>query len=372
MVYRNGKYMWILLFAGVMACNSQGGGSASDNQALLTYDTLSLERAISIAAMPLECILQEYPNKTGHTTAGPEDAVLTPSGLHPVFYGCFDWHSSVHGHWLLVRVLNRFPELPQREQYIQLLQRTITAAGIQAETDYFEHNILGKSFERTYGWAWLLKLDQELKLSDDKDLKALYLHLQPLTQKIVALWKDFLPKQSYPNKTGVHGNTAFALSLAIDWAGAVKDNGFEKMLREKALFFYKDIQKVPARFEPDGSDFFSPSLYVADLMTRVLDTAAYNTWFAGFFDTEGLEQVCKVPEVSDRNDYQIVHLDGLMFSKVANMRKIIPYLTDTAERRLLYEAQERLLHTGLQHLQESDYGGGHWLGTFAVLALSGY
>lgn len=365
------KYIWMLVLAGIMSCNRPGGQSY-DEPLLLEYDTLTFEKAKAIATMPLECILQEYPNKTGHTAAGYEDAVLTPSRLHPAFYGCFDWHSSVHGHWLLVRVLNRFPGLPEKEAYIQLLQRTITAANIQAETDYFDNNILGKSFERTYGWAWVLKLDQELKISEDKALRELYTHLQPLTQKIVTLWKDFLPKQSYPNKTGVHGNTAFALSLAIDWAAAVQDTGFEKILKDKASLFYKDIRKVPAHFEPDGSDFFSPSLYVADLMTRVLDTAAYNTWFDNFFDPEGLEQVCKVPVVSDRNDYQIVHLDGLMFSKVTNMRQIIPYLTRSSVRQQLYKAQKVLLDTGLQHLQESDYGGGHWLGTFAVLALSGY
>lgn len=364
------KFSWVIAVLCITGCTGPGGPASTE--ALFRYDTLTPEKAQVIAKMPLECMLQEYPNKTDHTASGPDDAVFTPSQLHPAFYGCFDWHSSVHGHWLLVRVLNRFPDMPGKEAYIQLLQRTITASNIQAETDYFNTNILGTSFERTYGWAWLLKLDQELRMSADKDVQVLYQHLQPLTRKIVALWKEFLPKQSYPNKTGVHGNTAFALSLAIDWAAAVQDTAFEHQLKQKALFFYKDVRQVPARFEPDGSDFFSPSLYVADLMTRVLDSAAYNAWFEQFFDPEGLEQVCKAPEVSDRNDYQIVHLDGLMFSKVANMRQIIPYLANTAVRQQLYQAQQVLLDTGLKHLQESNYGGGHWLGTFAVLALSGY
>lgn len=365
------KYWSLFLILGLWSC----GQEHKEEKAAplrLVYDTLTLDKANHLAEMPIACIFQEYPNKTGHTVADAKDALQTPAQLHPAFYGCFDWHSCVHGHWLLVRVLNHYPGIDKKEAILKILQTTISKANIEVETAYFEDNVLGKSFERTYGWAWLLKLDQELMQAKDPALLELRNNLQPLAQKIVALWKAYLPKQSYPNKTGVHGNTAFGLTLALDWAVANKDTGFENAIKEKALYFYKEVTQIPAHFEPDGSDFFSPSLYVADLMTRVLDRADYNNWFGDFFDQRGLDNVCNVPEVSDRNDYQIVHLDGLMFSKVVNMRQIIPYLNDGVVQQQLFDAQKNLLETGLKHLDESNYGGGHWLGTFATLALSGY
>lgn len=352
--------------------SSQEQSIQNETPSTYTFDTLTEALANTIAPMPMHCIFQEYPNKTGHTASSNEDILKTPAELHPSFYGCFDWHSSVHGHWMLVRILNHFPNLQQKDSIIYLLEQSLTAANLAVETAYFENNILGKSFERTYGWAWLLKLDQELGNSTLPAMQQLHQNLQPLTQKIIALWKDYLPKQSYPNKTGVHGNTAFALRLALDWAVANKDVAFEQAIKEKAKYFYQDFQAVPAQFEPDGSDFFSPSLYVADLMTQVLDKSSYNVWIQKYFTQAGIERLCEKPTVSDRNDYQIVHLDGLMFSRVVNMRAIIPYIEDVTTKQQFYKAQEQLLKTGLEHLSLSNYGGEHWLGSFAILALSGY
>ncbi len=357
----------------LMGCNNANINQL-DNTPLTEQklDSLDIEKALQLSRMPLNCILQEYPNKTGHTAASAEDILQTPAQLHPSFYGCFDWHSSVHGHWMLVRILNTYPQIANKDSILQILSITLTAPKLQIETQYFESNILGASFERTYGWAWLLKLDQELASAKDSALRKMYHNLQPLTQKIVTLWKNYLPKQTYPNKTGVHGNTAFAMSLAIDWAKYMNDTAFTNALSEKAKNFYAAQEHTPAHLEPDGADFFSPSLYIADLMTRCLDTVEYNIWFEKFFDTKGLNNICQTPVVSDRNDYQIVHLDGLMFSRAVNIRQILPYLTQNKVRQQLIAAHQDFLRTGLNNLNASNYGGEHWLGSFATLALSGY
>lgn len=336
------------------------------------WDTLTLEYAQQMATMPLKCIFQEYPNKTAHTASDKEDILKTPSQLHPSFYGCFDWHSSVHGHWMLVRILNRFPNISLKDTIIYTLKNSLTADNIIAETAYFNENIAGAIFERTYGWAWLLKLDQELAMSLNKDIKTLHNNLQPLTQKIKDLWTAYLAKQSYPNKTGIHGNTAFALALAFDWATYNNDTKFLNAIKEKSLSFYGNMKHYPAHLEPDGADFFSPSLYTADLMSRILDVDAFNNWIDNFLEEDGVKNLCLIPTVSDRNDYQIVHLDGLMFSKVANMRKIIPLINDESLKLKLMKAQGNLLTEALKHLKSSNYGGEHWLASFAILALSGY
>jgi hypothetical protein len=331
--------------------------------------TLTADVAEQLSRLPLHCINQEFPNKTSHTADSATDARLLPSELHPAFYGCFDWHSSVHGHWMLVRLLKTFPDLKNKAEIINTLNNTFQVEKIKAEAAYFNTYKVAKNFERTYGWAWLLKLDEELATWNNADAKRWHTALQPLTREILKLWKAYLPKQTYPNRTGVHPNTAFAMVFALDWARAVKDTVFEKEVIQKSLYFYKDNKATPAYMEPDGSDFFSPSLEIADLMRRILSRKAFVTWLNAFYEDRSIKQICSLPVVSDRSDYQIVHLDGLSFSRAWCMKGIAKQLPEGHKWKKLFSAKaNEFLSKTLPNVTGS-YGGEHWLASFAVYAL---
>jgi hypothetical protein len=335
-----------------------------------TAFALTPEGAAHLAGLPLKCALQEYPNKTGHTAHSDSDQVLTPKQLHPAFYGCFDWHSCVHGYWMMARLLKLFPALPQQAEIRKLFNESLSPEKIAAEVKYFEQP-LARSWERTYGWAWLLKLDQELMEWKDTAAQQWHAHLQPLTQKIIGLWMNFLPKQTYPNRTGVHPNTAFGLVFALDYARAASDTIFERAILQSARYLYgKDVQ-APARWEPDGSDFLSPSLEESDLMRRVLSPAVFAQWFNQYMPAAGLQNVLKIPVVSDRSDLQIVHLDGLCFSRSWCLKGIAESLPKAdIRRKQLLKASIKLLSASLPHVASGEYGGEHWLASFAVYAMT--
>lgn len=331
---------------------------------------LSEADALKLATLPLHCINNEFPNKTGHTIDSSVDARLLPSELHPSFYGCLDWHSSVHGHWLLVKVLKKYPDNRLRDSIIQVLNNSFQPDRIAKEAAYFSIYKNTKSFERTYGWAWLLKLDQELITWNDPLARQWQQTLQPLTKEIALLWKAFLPKQTYPNRTGVHPNTAFGMVFALDWARTTADTVFEKALIAKARSFYGKKEATPAWMEPDGTDFLSPSLEIADLMRRILSPAVFTTWLNAFYEPRSLERITHLPEVSDRTDMQIVHLDGLALSRAWCMRGIAKVLPATHPLKTRFtKTANRFLLTTLPHVTSGNYGGDHWLASFALYAL---
>lgn len=331
---------------------------------------LNQTTAEGLAKLPLDCINKEFPNKTNHSSAGKEDHILLPSELHPSFYGCFDWHSSVHGHWMLIKLLKLYPNMDSKDQIIKVLDNSFEADKLIKEAAYFGKYPASKTFERTYGWAWTLKLDEELMTWDSPLAKKWHKNFQPLTKVIKDLWVDFLPKQTYPNRTGVHPNTAFGLAFAIDWAKAAKDSDFEQALANKALAFYKNQKDAPAYLEPDGSDFFSPSLQIADLMHKVLPTTEYVQWFDTFLNPVSLDNLLKLPTVSDREDYQIVHLDGLSLSRAWNLKGIARNLPqDHKVKKQLESAANQFITETLPHVTSGSYGGTHWLASFAVFAI---
>ena len=334
-----------------------------------TQFNLTVEGASFLSSLPLKCLQQEYPNKTSHVSSSDSDQLLTPYKLHPAFYGCFDWHSSVHGYWMLVKLLKEFPLLPEAGKIRNIISGNITNANIIQEIKYFDLP-LAKSFERTYGWAWLLKLQQELITWNDSGARAWQNTLQPLCDTIISLWMNFLPKQSYANRTGVHQNTAFGLVFALDYARTAKNKKFEEAIIRSAKQLYLKDNNCPAVWEPDGTDFLSPSLEEADLMRRVLNKTEFSTWFNNFFSAESLQHLTKLPVVSDRTDLQIVHLDGLSFSRSWCMKGIASQLQATDNRKkLLLQSAIKHLNTSLPNVASGSYGGEHWLATFAVYAL---
>ena len=332
---------------------------------------LNESQAKTLARLPLHCIPSEYPNKTGHLINDAGEAVMQPHDLHPSFFGCLDWHSSVHGHWMLVRLLKQFPGISLRDSIISVLENSFQDVKIKEEADYYVKFKNSNTYERTYGWAWLLKLDQELYTFNDPMAKQWYQTLQPLTNKVVGLWKDFLTKQTYPNRTGIHPNTAFGLVFALDWARTVKDTAFESAIVRKSNEFYLNNVSTPAYLEPDGTDFLSPSLEIADLMSRILKSKNFEKWFKHFYDTRSLENITKMPVVSDRTDFQIVHLDGLTLSRAWCMKGIARALPEKNKTRILFEkASREFLENSLPNIVSGNYGGEHWLASFAVYALS--
>ena len=332
--------------------------------------SLTDDIALKLSELPLKCIQVEYPNKTAHVINHPADATLSPSQLHPSFYGCFDWHSSVHGHWMLIKLLKIKPFIANSDHIIAMLDCSFEPSNLKEEAIYFTKYDVASSFERTYGWAWLLKLDEELVTWDDPLARKWHASLQPLTTQIVSLWKQYLPKQNYPNRTGVHPNSAFAMGFAIDWARSVKDDEFEKLLIEKSKLFYLNNKNTPAYLEPDGSDFFSPSLEIADLMRRVIPQKHFAKWLSQFYNKKSIDNICSIPIVSDVSDYQIVHLIGLSFSKVWCMKGIsanLPKGSSLANR--FQDASGNLLDYALPYVFAGNYGGEHWLASFAIMAL---
>lgn len=335
-----------------------------------TNALFSKEIASKLAALPLHCINNEWPNKTSHGSDSAADHVLLPHELHPVFYGCYDWHSSVHGHWMLVKLLKTFPGIKERQQIIDVLNNSFQLDKMEAEAAYFSKYKTSALYERTYGWAWLLKLDQELYEWKDTLGEKWYAALQPLTQKIKALWMAYLPKQTYPNRTGVHPNTAFGLVFALDWANALQQKDFADLVKKRSREYYFSNKQTPAYLEPDGTDFLSPSLEIADLMSRVLTKAEFIAWLNSFYTAAGLSNILKLPVVSDRTDYQIVHLDGLSLSRAWCLRSIAKHLPATHPyKKRFATAADNFLRETIPHVTSGNYGGDHWLASFAVYAI---
>ncbi|CAM2068754.1 DUF2891 domain-containing protein [Sulfidibacter corallicola] len=325
-------------------------------------------QAARFAELALACVHREYPNKIAHVMNGDGDA-LPPRQLHPVFYGCFDWHSSVHGHWLLVRLLRQFPEAAFAPRIEAALDRSLTAEAIAGEVAYFKAK--GRTaYERPYGLAWLLQLSTELFEWNDPRAKRWHAHLRPLEEIVAHRFRSWLPKLSHPIRTGEHSQTAFAFGLALDWARATGDSRLAALLYEKSQAFYLEDRDAPLAYEPSGQDFLSPVLAEADLMRRVLDAKAYAGWLTRFMpklaQRSGADWL-PVAVVTDASDGKLAHLDGLNLSRAWMLEGIAAGLPPKDSRREPLLAAARSHRTaGLASVTGEHYEGGHWLASFAV------
>jgi hypothetical protein len=333
--------------------------------ALVALSALSLDAAAAgrFARLALKCVRQEYPNKPEHVMNGPAE-VLSPRALHPAFYGCYDWHSCVHGHWMLVRLLQKFPELQEAAEIRALLDENLAPDRIAAELAYLDKPNR-KSFERTYGWAWLLELSAELHAWPEAARWSR--NLQPLADRLAAALEDFLPRQNYPIRTGVHPNTAFGLSLALDYARAVGDAKLEALIAERAQAYFGKDRDAPIRWEPGGEDFLSPVLEEAALMAKLLPPANFRTWLRGF-----LPKLPKLApaQVLDRTDPKLVHLDGLNLSRARTLNLIAAALGAKDPRyATLRKLADAHAEASLPYVASGSYEGEHWLATFAVQML---
>lgn len=332
---------------------------------------LTPEQASRLASLALQCATTEFPNKADHVANGPDD-LARPRKAHPAFYGCYDWHSSVHGHWLMVRALKAYPGLPDAARLRAVLEAHLSTAAVAGELAYLTAPNR-KTFERTYGWAWLLKLSEELRSWPDPDAKRWAAALEPLAAGFAAQYKTFLPKLTYPIRVGTHTNTAFGLAFALDYARAVGDRELEALIVERAKSYFGADKNYPASWEPGGTDFFSPALMEADLIRRVLPGPEFSRWLSAFLPElagGGPKELLMPATVADRSDPQIVHLDGLNLSRVWGLKGIVSALpAGDPRRKVLDEAVKRHMDASLPHVTSGDYAGEHWLASFALYAL---
>jgi hypothetical protein len=330
------------------------------------------QRAAAFVELALKGIDREYPNKPGETLRSAQD-VVSPRVMHPAFFGNFDWHSCVHGHWLIVRLLRLVPDLPNAAAARAALGKHLTADNLAVEAAYFQAPD-NKSFERLYGWAWALRLTAELAAWDDPDGRKWAKNLQPLARQLVAQTKEFLPKLTYPVRSGMHPDTAFALAQIIDYARAVGDAELEQTATARARAFYLADQRYPTSYEPSGEDFFSPGLNEADLLRRVLPQEEFSRWLDGFLPglrSGELGSWAKAAEVSDLADPRIVHLVGLNLSRAWTLRGVLSALAPSDRRRATLERAVGVHQAaGLRQVFSGHYAGEHWLATFAVYHLT--
>ena len=333
------------------------------------FDAAAAER---FARLALDCVHKEYPNKIAHTMNSDAD-VAPPRELTPAFYGCYDWHSSVHGHWLLARLARKFPDAPFAAAAREALTKSLTAENIAQEAAYLRGE--GRaSFERPYGLAWLLQLIAELREWDHPQAREMLANLRPLEDATLERLNKWLPKLSHPNRVGEHAQTAFALGLMLDYARLSKNAEFEKLLVEKALKFYGNDKNAPLAYEPGGEDFVSPLLGEADVMRRVLPPNEFAKWLKEFMPqlpTTAQADWLPVAVSPDPSDPKLAHLDGLNISRAWMLEGIIAGLPPNDSRRpALQAAAEAHRRAGLAAVTGEHYEGGHWLGSFAVYLVS--
>jgi hypothetical protein len=331
--------------------------------------SLTPKVASHFARLALSHATREYPNHLQHILGGPRD-VRSPRQLHPVFYGSLDWHSCVHGYWLIATILRLFPEIPEAGAIEQLLNSQLTSAKVRGEIKYLRHPLRGV-FERPYGWAWLLMFAAELMRHERKDAKRWLVAIRPLAGMLATRFLEFLPKATYPIRVGTHFNSAFAICLALEYADVASDRPLRKALVSKANAWYRDDADCQA-WEPGGDDFLSSALTEAECMRRVLSAADYSLWLDRFLPRLAVSEpatLFKPAVVSDRSDGKIVHLDGLNLSRAWCWRSIAQTWAETDSRRKISLSAARLhLDASLPRVA-GDYMGEHWLATFALLAL---
>ncbi len=335
--------------------------------------SMSRDLASRFASIALDNVVREYPNKLDHVLHGAAD-LAAPRALHPAFYGSYDWHSCVHMHWLLARLLRRADGLREAGAIAARFDAHLAPDAIAVEVAYLGR-AGAESFERTYGWAWLLKLAEELGRGEGSDFVRWRRNLAPLADAFVARYLEWLPKAEHPLRTGMHANSAFGLAFALDYARAEGELALAAACEARALDWYGDDRDYPAAWEPSGTDFLSPTLVEADLMGRVLPAAAFADWIARFLPglAGGAPSTLFNPAVpTDRSDPQLVHLDGLNLSRAWSFRSIAAALpVNDARVRVVLPAADRHLEAGLVGVASSDYMGAHWLASFAALALTG-
>ena len=360
----------LVLAAACMTAAPLAAQAPAPSPATTVFDAAAAARFADLA---LACVHQEYPNKIGHVMQSDAD-LKPPRELTPAFFGCYDWHSSVHGHWLLARLARLFPGAPFAPRARAALARSFDAEKLTVEVRYVGGP--GRtSFERPYGLAWLLQLAAELREWPDPQAQQWATALRPLETAAAVRLKEWLPKLSRPIRIGEHDQTAFAFGLVLDWARTAGDTQMIDLIVSKTGAFYRDDRACPLSYEPNGQDFLSACIAEADLMRRVIAPPAYADWLRGFLPqipADGSAGWLVPAVVTDPTDPKLAHLDGLNLSRAWMLDGMLGGLPAADPRRAaLQAAANRHREAGLKAVTGEHYEGGHWLGSFAVYLSSG-
>lgn len=335
-------------------------------------NSLDSATADRLANLALACVHRQYPTKIGHSLNSDQD-VKPPRELTPAFYGCYDWHSSVHGHWMLARLARTFPDAPLAKRAKAALALSLTADNLKREAEYL--NAEGRSsFERPYGLAWLLQLGSELREWNDADARNWSAALRPLEDAAIRRLQDWLQKLSHPVRSGEHSQTAFSAGLILDYARATGNHGLEALLESKIRAFYWNDRACPLNYEPSGEDFLSPCIAEADAVRRVASKDEFAAWLTNFVPVlprDGSTNWLEPAVVTDPSDGRLAHLDGLNLSRAWMLNGIASALPAKDPRlAALRKTAEAHARDGLRSVTGEHYEGGHWLGSFAVYLLT--
>ena len=359
------QYYLVAKYVRALALLVSVAATAAKDTTSPKFDTAAAER---FAKLALACVAKEYPNKISHVLNNDTD-VAPPRKLTPAFYGCYDWHSSVHGHWLLVRLLRTFPDAWFAGAAREALRKSLTAENLKQEAAYIRGE--GRaSFERPYGLAWLLQLCAELREWDDNQAREMAANLRPLEDAAVERLKSWLPKLSHPVRIGEHDQTAFGLGLTLDYAQSTKNDSLARLVTDSARKFFLSDKNCPLYYEPSGEDFLSPCLAEADVMRRVLPQEEFAKWLKDFLPqipTKATRDWLPITVSPDPSDPKLAHLDGLNLSRAWMLEGIASSLSANDPRRTAIQAAaDEHRRAGLAAVTGAHYEGGHWLGSFAV------
>ena len=332
---------------------------------------LNQKLASELVSLSVKCVDQKYPYKIGYRYI--DESWLKPHyELTPSFYGCWDWHSAVHGHWAMVKILKDFPEIADRDIILSKLDKNLSEENLNKEFQFFKQDF-AKGFERTYGWAWLMKLYSELVSWDHDKAQTWANNMKPLVDLLSERTILFLDKLSTPLRPGTHANTAFSFSLMIEYSKVANDNLLFNKIKEYSIKNFLGDINCPVQYEPSGTDFLSPCLAEAALMSQILEKREFNEWLYKFlpsFDERSFGNIINPPEVLDPEDPGIGHLIGLMFHRAWTLKDIAIKLEKNSDKNLLLKIAKNHSEEGYNIMFESGYGGEHWLATFAIYNFS--
>ena len=346
-------------------------GCTDINEEKIENIQLDEKLAKELVSLSVKCVDQKYPYKIGYRFID-ENWLKPHYEITPSFYGCWDWHSAVHGHWAMVKILKDFPEISNREIILSKLDKNLSKENLNKEYEFFKQKF-ANGFERTYGWAWLMKLYSELLSWDYEKAQIWAINMKPLVDLLSERTILFLDKLSKPLRPGTHANTAFSFSLMIEYAQIADDKALFNKIKDFSIKNFLGDINCPVNYEPSGTDFISPCLAEAGLMSLLLNNSEFNKWLYKFFpsfDKRNFGSIINPPEVLDPKDPGIGHLIGLMFHRAWTLKDIAEKLDSKTDKKLFKSIAKKHSKKGYDIMFESGYGGEHWLATFAIYNFS--
>ena len=358
------KIFFLLFFLFVFGCRK-------NNKEKIENITLNKKLAKELVSLSVKCVDQKYPYKIGYRFS--DESWLKPHyEITPSFYGCWDWHSAVHGHWAMVKILKDFPEISERDVILSKLEKNLSKENLSKEYEFFKQEF-AKGFERTYGWAWLMKLYSELLTWDYDKAQVWAANMKPLVDFLSKRTVSFLDKLSTPLRPGTHANTAFSFSLMIEYSKVANDKILFNKIKDYSIKNFFGDTNCPVSYEPSGTDFLSPCLAEAGLMSSILNRKEFNSWLYRFFPSFNKKKfgnIINPPKVLDPTDPGIGHLIGLMFHRAWTLKDIAAKIESNEDKKLLHTIAKKHSEEGYKIMFESGYGGEHWLATFAIYNFS--